>query len=223
MVKDRRTRRPRKVASAWALMELVDSNPKETYEIPIDVSYEGGALMSIPYTDTLELTPGTWNFDLVVDYRGYNEPVVKGTIEILPLDNITPLEGGHDMLILHHEGTDFRQRYTWKDALGDLLVVDNARLMAVDDQAATVLDLKFYADGLAPDEAAIALLPDIERGYLTPQTGISLELHISELNGIVPGDYTFDLKVREAATGDWSVLSYGTLRVVDTVTDQTAP
>jgi hypothetical protein len=222
VVKDKRTRRPHRLTSARALMQL-DGSTTETYEIPITVSYEGGAMMCIPYEDTLELTAGTWNFDLVVDYRGVNEPVVKGTIEVLPLTNITPLEGGYDMLITHREGTDFRQRYTWNDADEDILVVSDARLQAVDDQAATVLDLKFFSLGNAPDEAAIALLPDIERGYLSPQTGISLELHISEQNGIAPGDYTFDLKVQESVSGDWSVLSYGTLRVLDTITDQTAP
>lgn len=222
MVKDRRTRRPRKVTSARALMQLAGSTT-ETYEIDATVSYEGGISLCIPYEDTLELTAGTWNFDIIADYRGLNEPVAKGTIEVSALSNITPLEGGYDMLIIHREGTDFRQRYTWNDSSGSTLVVSDARLMAIDSQAATVLDLKFYATGTAPDEAAIALLPDIERGYLSPQTGISLELHISEQNGIVPGDYTFDLKVQEAATGDWSVLSYGTIRVLDTVTDQGAP
>jgi hypothetical protein len=221
MIKDRRTRRPQKLTEARAIMRLV-SNPTVTYDIPITISFEGGASFCIPYQDTLELDAGTWEWDLVVDYRGYNEPVAQGKIEVLALNNITPLEGGYDMLILHDEGTDTRQRYTWNDSSGNLLVVQNARLQAVDAMAATVLDLKFYAQGSAPDEAAIALLPDIERGYLSPQDGISLEMHISEQNGIAPGDYTFDLKVQEAATGDWSVLSYGTIRVLDRVTDQTA-
>jgi hypothetical protein len=196
VIKDRRSHRLRHATTSSSVMRLRGGT--DSFTLDTSISYEGGVTLFISYEDSLDLTPGIWDFDVVGNFRG------------------------HNMFITHYEGTDFRQRYTWNDADGGMLVVANARLMAVDAQAATVLDLKFFAEGSAPDEAAIGILPDIERGYLSPQTGISLELHISELNGIAPGDYTFDLKVQEEATGDWSVLSFGTIRVEGTITDQLA-
>jgi hypothetical protein len=220
VIKDRRSHRLRHATTSSSVMRLRGGT--DSFTLDTSISYEGGVTLFISYEDSLDLTPGIWDFDVVGNFRGHNEKLAEGTIEVLTETYITPLAGGYNMFITHYEGTDFRQRYTWNDADGGMLVVANARLMAVDAQAATVLDLKFFAEGSAPDEAAIGILPDIERGYLSPQTGISLELHISELNGIAPGDYTFDLKVQEEATGDWSVLSFGTIRVEGTITDQLA-
>ena len=215
MIKDKRTRRPQKLTEARAIMRLV-SNPSVTYDIPITISFEGGASMCIPYQDTLELDAGTWEWDLVVDYRGYNEPVAQGKIEVLALDNITPLEGGPDMYITHYQYTDYRKTFTWCGEDDTKLTVTDARLQARDSNSTVVLDLKFFAT--APDEVTIGALPAEERGYLTPDPDTSLEMHISDQNPIAAGTYTFDLLAQESA-GDWSRLGQGTLEVVASTTD----
>ncbi len=120
------------------------------------------------------------------------------------------------MIISLRQGTDKRQTYTWTDAAGDILQVSNARLVAVDANDVPVLDLAYSPTPLS--ESAIQALPNINRGYLAPKAEASLELHISEKLTIAPGDYSFDLKVQETASGDWDTLSDGIIRVTKSVT-----
>ena len=75
----------------------------------------------------------------------------------------------------------------------------------------TVFDLRWYAT--APNEATIiALTPSNKRGYIAPKTGYTLEIHISDTNGIPAGSYPFDLFVKDSA-GDWSSISQGQIVV----------
>ena len=214
MVKDRRTRRTRKVTSARATMQLQGTTTQ--YSIPTEISWEGGVSLKLSYYDSLVLTAGAWDFDVVADFRGYDEPVARGTIEVTGLAPITSLESGTDMHIYYYTDTDYRKAFTWQDTDGTTLEVIDARLQAKDDQNAVVLDLKYFAT--PPNESAIALLPGLERGYLSPLAGASLEMHISDQNTIAAGDYTFDLLAQEAG-GDWGRLAEGTLTVQAVITD----
>jgi len=218
MIKDYRTRRLRMPTQSSASMQAPDG---AIVPIATSITHEGGILMCLPITDTADLTAGEYAFDVVANPRGNSETVAQGTITISTIERITPLTGSFDMLISYRQGTDLRQNYTWTDADGATLLTQDARLMAVDDQDVVVLDLAWFAT--PPDEAAIALLDPEKRGYLAPKTDYSLELHISELAVIAPGDYSFDLKVQEATNGDWETLSNGTIRVIKSITDQQAP
>lgn len=214
MVKDSRTRRTRKVKSCRATMQLQGTTTQ--YSIPTDIGYEGGVSLKLSYYDSLALTPGTWDFDVVANFRGYDEPVARGTIEVSALAPITSLESGTDMHIYYYTDTDYRKAFTWQDTDGTTLGVIDARMQAKDDQNNVVLDLKYFAT--PPNEGAIALLPGIERGYLSPLEGASLEMHISDQNSIAAGEYTFDLLAQEEG-GDWGRLAEGTLTVQAVITD----
>jgi hypothetical protein len=168
----------------------------------------------------LELTGGTWDFDIVGNFRGVEEPLVSGTVEVNSLlATITPLEGGPSMYITYDQFTDYRKVFTWFDDDGTtVLDVTDARLQAKDSGNTLVLDLKWFAT--APDEPTIAGLPALERGYLSPTAAdtTSLEMHISNQNTIAAGIYTFDLLAKEEG-GDWEKLGSGTLEVLASITD----
>lgn len=217
MVKDKRTRRARKLGSARSIMRLQGTS--DTHELDVTISYEGGAMLCITYNQSLDLTPGVWDFDVVGDYRGQNEKISQGTITVEALSTITPLEGGPMITINYDQYTDYRKVFTWQDTDGQTIEVSDARLQAKDTQDAIVLDLAFAAT--PPDETAIGLLDPDKRGYLSPIVGSSLELHISEQAVIPAGTYTFDLLAQEAG-GDWGRLSEGTLNVDAGVTDPTS-
>lgn len=90
MVKDRRTRRVRRLNSVRSWMSPADSI--NTFEIDATISFEGGCTLCISAEDTLLLSPGTWEFDVMGEYRGTEEKIAKGVIEVLPLTTITPLD-----------------------------------------------------------------------------------------------------------------------------------
>lgn len=218
IIKDQRTHRIRKVSTAAALLKSADGT---IFPLTTDVSFEGGITLSLTASQTYNLAPGTYTFDVVANPMGDTRTVAQGSVEVLALDRITPLEGWYSMFIQFYQGTDFRYDFTWFDDDGVVVEVADARLQAVDALDAVVLDLDFAASPL--DEAAIALLDPEKRGYLSPKEGASLEMHVSDKAVVVPGSYSFDLKVQDAATGDWSVRATGTMMVSPAITDQTAP
>jgi hypothetical protein len=133
--------------------------------------------------------------------------ISKGTITVSALDNITPLEDALAMEIRFKKYTDFRQSYTWKDSDGNILTVTDAFMQAKNTSGTTVLDLRWFST--APSESTIiALSPSNKRGYIAPKAGYTLEIHISDTNGIPAGSYSFDLFVKDSA-GDWSSISQG--------------
>jgi hypothetical protein len=87
-------------------------------------------------------------------------------------------------------------------------------MQAKDSTGTVVLDIRWYAS--PPSEATIAALPASRRGYIAPATGATLELHISNLNTIAAGSYTYDLFVKDSA-GDWDQLVKGTFVVEEAV------
>lgn len=187
--------------------------------IPVTVSAEGGAYLSLDPSSTLDFPAGEYSFDIAAPIRGYWKLVAKGTLSVAEMGNITPLQDGQQMEIRFKKGEDYRNSFAWYDAAGDVLTVTDAYMQAKDSLGTTVLDLRWYAT--APDEATIGGLTANRRGYLAPYTGETLELHISELNSIAAGTYEFDLFVK-GSSGDWKFLSGGSVVVESSVSTRPA-
>lgn len=176
-------------------------------EITTTITAENGILLSLTGTETQDIPLGNLQYDVIATINGVQRPVAGGTISVSALNNITPLEDADAMEIRFKKYTDFRQSYTWKDANGNILTVTDAFMQAKDTAGTTVLDLRWYSS--APSESTIvALSPSNKRGYIAPKTGYTLEIHISDTNGIPAGSYSFDLFVKDSA-GDWSSISQG--------------
>lgn len=215
-VKDRITHRPRALKSVAANMKLQGSNV--VLPIGAEVNREGGVTLTIEHDDSLTLTAGVWDFDVVGDFRGSAEKVAEGTISVEGVSNITPLSGSADMHIYYLQYTDYRKVFTWLDADGStVLDVSDARMQARDADDAVILDIGFFSD--VPDEVAISALPDNQRGYLSPIDGASVELHISNQVVVAPGEYEYDILGQRSDTGDWGKLESGSITVIDAVTD----
>lgn len=174
--------------------------------IPCEITKEGGIYLRVDPDETLDYPEGTYNFDIAAPIRDYWQIVAKGTIEVQPLGNITPLQDGQQMEVRFKKGEDYRNSFSWADDNGDVITVTDAYMQAKNDAGATVLDLRWYAT--APNEATISGLTGNQRGYLAPYEGETLELHISDLNSITAGTYPFDLFVKRD-DGDWKFLSGG--------------
>lgn len=187
--------------------------------IPVTVSKEGGAYLSLDPSSTIDFPAGDYSFDIAAPVRGYWKIVARGTISVSDMGNVTPLQDGQQMEIRFKKGEDYRNSFAWYDDAGDVITVTDAYMQAKDSLGATVLDLRWYST--APDEVAIAALTGNRRGYLAPYTGETLELHISELNTIPAGSYDFDLFVK-GSSGDWKFLSGGSLIVESSVSTRPA-
>lgn len=215
IVKDRRTHRIRKHTEAYASMQLADRTGP-VYPIPTSRSFEGGILLEIDSSDTYNIAPGIYKFDVVANPYGYIETVGSGTIAVAALERITPLGGDAPMYIEYAAQTDYRKAVTWTSSTGVAIQVINARLQAVNATNVVVLDLGFYAT--PPTEATIAALPANKRGYISPLPGASFEIHISNQAVIAPGTYQYDILAQEVGTEDWGRVSTGTLVVTGTIT-----
>lgn len=208
IVKERRTHHLHHPTDARA---YVKTNGTAIKELTTTITTENGILLSLTADETFDLPVGDLSYDVLATVRGIQQPVAKGTISVTDLNNITPLEDSQAMEIRFKKYTDFRQSFAWRDDDGVLIAVTDAFLQAKDSLGAVVLDLHWYAT--TPDEATIiALSPANKRGYLAPQSGYTLEMHISDKNSIPAGSYPFDLFVKDTA-GDWSCISSGTIVV----------
>jgi hypothetical protein len=216
IVKDRRTRRLMRPTDARA---YIKTGAFTLAEITVSLTSENGILLTLTGTETQDLPLGTLDYDVFATINGIQQPVAKGTINVSALNNITPLEDALAMEIRFKKYTDFRQAYTWKDENGQVLTVQSAYMQAEDKDGITALDLRWF--DVAPDEATIATLPDIQRGYIAPKNGYTLEIHVSDKNGVLPGEYLFDLMVQDSV-GDWSCLSQGQVIVEYSVSEPPA-
>lgn len=181
------------------------------YEITTSITTENGILLSLTAEETQDLPVGDLEYDVVATINGVQRPLTSGTISVSALESITPLEDSQAMEIRFKKYTDFRQSYTWKDSAGTIITVTDAFMQAKSDTGTTVLDLRWYPT--TPSEATIiGLTPSNKRGYISPKSGYTLEIHISDTNGIPAGSHKFDLFVKDAA-GDWSCISSGTVVV----------
>lgn len=206
IIKNRRTRRVIRPEQARAMIDL--SFTKKS--IPCEITKEGGIYLRLDPEETLDIPVGTYNFDVAAPIRDYWQTVCKGTIEVSNPDNITPYQDGQQMEIRFKKGEDYRNTFSWYDDDGDLMLVTDAYMQAKDSTGATVIDLRWYAT--APSEATIEGLTGNRRGYLSPFSGETMELHISNTNTVAAGTYTFDLFVQKT-DGDWKFLSGGSVVV----------
>lgn len=210
IIKDRRTHRVMSITQARCMVDLGFTKKS----IPVEITTEGGIYLRVEPSETLDYPIGSYSFDIVAPIRDYWKVVARGTIAVSNMDNITPLEDGQQMEIRFKKGEDYRNTFAWYDSAGALITVTNAYMQAKNTAGTTVLDLRWFAT--APNETAIAALTANQRGYLSPYTGQTLELHISELNSIPAGTYDFDLFVQQSS-GDWTFLSGGTIVVESSI------
>lgn len=217
IVRDRWSRRIQKPLDAWAVVKTSDIG---RVPFTVNLTSEGGILLTLSEEETKDLPAGELQFDVVAtlpkramfvgDVTTITGPVAEGSIMVSEMNNITPIQEIDYMEIRIAQGEDFYRSFTWRDDAGEIVTVQNAYMQAVDTNNNMVLDLRWYAS--APNEATITGLPAIRRGYLAPVTGGSLITHISDTNPIEAGEYPFDIFVQDTA-GDWSRLTKGTLVV----------
>ena len=207
ILKDRRTHRVLKPTEARSFVKTTDLAKKE---LTVELTSENGIMLSLTGEETQDLPLGELEYDVLATINDVMRPVAKGTILVTALDLVTPWEEAQAMELRFKQRTDFRRTFTWKDADGEILVVQNAYMQAKDANDNTVLDLRWYTS--VPSEATIAELPADQRGYIAPATGATLQVHVSDKNTVAAGTYNFDLFVHDYA-GDWDCLSSGTVFV----------
>ena len=208
IVKNRYNRRKLQPADTRAFIQTGTTTKSE---ITTSVTTEGGILLELTAEETQDLPEGALFYDVYATIGDVQQPVSKGTINVLALGNITPLEDTDAMEIRYKQYTDYRRTFTWKDSEGAVLTIQSAFMQAKTTTGTTVVDLRWYSS--TPSEATvIGLTPASKRGYLAPATGATLELHISNTNNVAAGSYPFDLFVQDTA-GDWDCLASGTLVV----------
>lgn len=217
IVRDNWTRRIQKPLDAWG---VVKTSGITKMPFTVTITSEGGILISLSEEETKDLPAGDLQFDVIAtlpkkalflgDATTVTRPVAEGVITVSELGNITPIEEIDYMEIRIAQGEDFYRTFTWRDDNGQVVVVQNAYMQAVNSTDTTVLDLRWFAT--TPNENTISTLPETRRGYLAPVSGASLIMHISDINPISAGEYPFDIFVQDTA-GDWSRLTKGTLVV----------
>lgn len=207
IVKDRRTHKQVKPTEARSFIQTTGLAKKE---ITVDLTSENGIMLSLSAEETQDLPLGELEYDVLATINDIQRPVARGTIVVTALDNITPWEDSQAMEIRFKQHVDFRRTFTWKDADGDILSVQNAYMQAKDTAGTTVLDLRWYSS--VPSESTIVALDGNRRGYLAPASGATLEMHVSDKNTVSAGSYNFDLFVQDSV-GDWDCLSTGTVIV----------
>ena len=207
IVKDRRTRKQIKPTEARSFIQTTSLAKKE---LTVEITSANGIMLSLSAEETQDLPLGELEYDVLATINDIQRPVARGTIVVSALDNITPMEDSQAMEIRFKQRVDFRRTFTWKDADGDVLTVQNAYMQAKNTAGTTVLDLRWYSS--TPSEATVIALPVERRGYLAPIAGSTLEMHISDKNTIAAGSYNFDLFVQDSA-GDWDCLASGTVVV----------
>jgi hypothetical protein len=217
IVQDSRTRRNIRPTSARGSIKTSTTGRKE---FTITFTGEGGLLLCLTEEETADLPSGNLEFDVVATYAKkapyygasteITRPVAKGTITVIGLDNITPMEDTQAMEIRFKQRIDFRRTFTWRDSTDTIISVQNAYMQAKDSTGATVLDLRWYST--KPSEETIVALTGARRGYLAPIAGATLEMHVSDKNTIPAGAYPFDMFVQDSA-GDWDCLASGTVVV----------
>lgn len=217
VIKDRRTHRVIRPTDARGYIKTSDTSRQE---FTIEMTAEGGLMLSLTADETIDLPEGNLEFDVVATYprkspytsssNPITAPVARGTIAVSSLNNITPLEDTQTMEIRFKQHVDFRRNFTWRDDTGSILSVQNAYMQAKGADGTTVLDIRWYSS--TPSEGTITGLTGNRRGYIAPATGATLELHISDKNTVPAGVFPFDMFVQDSA-GDWDCLASGTIFV----------
>lgn len=221
IVKNKDSRRIIKPLDAWGVVKTSDIG---RIELTTFITSEGGIVVSLNEEETKDLPAGTLDFDVVAVLPNrpltpggpttITRPVAKGTLVVSDVNIITPLEEIDYMELRLGQGEDYYRAFTWYDDDGSVAAVSNAYMQAVDSEGETVLDLRWFSS--APSESTISALPSIRRGYLSPEEGRSLLMHISNTNPLPAGEFKFDIFIQDTA-GDWRRLTKGALFVEPSV------
>lgn len=210
-VKSKQTHWRLKVSDPNAYIQVDDNHKKEIYAT---IMGNNNILLSLNADETLDLPDGYLSYDVWANVNAVYQPVAKGRLHVSTYGSITPLEDDDAMELRYTQRTDYRRTFSWKDEDGEVLAVQNAYMQAKNSAGTVVLDIRWYSS--APNEATIAALAANRRGYIAPATGATLELHISNLNTIAAGSYSYDLFVQDTS-GDWDQLVKGTFVVEEAV------
>lgn len=180
-------------------------------DITATITGSGEILLSLTEDETTELPIGDLEYDVLAQYDGIYYKISNGVIAVEANSTVTEKDEAQAMEIRFKQRTDFRRTFTWNDADGNLIEVQNAYMQAKSADGTLVLDLAWFAT--MPFENEILNLDPEKRGYLAPLEDATLELHISDRNSIPAGSHNFDLFVQDTS-GDWDCLASGTV-VVD--------
>lgn len=221
IVKDRETHRIVVPYDAWG---VVKTSTIGRVELTTAITTEGGIAISLTEEETKDLPEGLLDFDVIATMRRnpltpdgsttLTSPVVRGTINVSALGTVTPIEEIDYMELRLGQGEDFYRTFTWRDSTNAILSVQNAYMQAKNSTGTIVLDLRWYST--APSENTIAALTANRRGYISPASGASLIVHISDTNPIAAGEYSFDIFVQDSVS-DWSRLTKGTLVIESSI------
>lgn len=221
IVKDNVTRRIMKPIDAWGVVKTSDIG---RIELNTYITSEGGIVVSLNKEETNDLPLGQLTFDVIATIPNHpldpcgpktvTRPVAKGTISVAAVDTVTPLKEIDYMELRLGQGEDYYKSFRWYDENHSVASLLSAYMQAKDTEGNTVLDLRWFSS--APNEATIAALPTVRRGYLSPAENKSLMMHISNMNPLPSGEYQFDLFVQDSH-GDWSRLTRGALVVEPSV------
>lgn len=217
MVKDKESRRIIKPLDAWGSIKTGDVGRKD---FNIAITTEGGIVLYLSADDTLDLPDGNLEFDVMARVQRRSlfmgntevtEKVAKGIIKASSINAIAPVEEKEYMELRMNQREDFFRTFTWKDDDGDLIVIQDAYMQAINTTTGnTVIDLRWYSP--APNDGVIATFPGEQRGYISPNVDGSIVVHVSHLNTVPAGSYGFDLFVQDSV-GNWSVLTKGSFVV----------
>lgn len=218
VVKDRKTHRVVRPIEAWG---AVKTGTNMTFPLNVEITGEGSLMLYLTEQETANLPLGELQFDVVATvnrrsalasggWRHITTPVVAGTITVSDSGLVSdPALGAiMNVPIKFAKGEDYYTSLIWKDGDDNVLTVTDAYMQAKNDAGTTVLDIRWYQT--PPNESAISALPGERRGYLTVLNDNSLELHISDLNSIPAGTYSYDLFVQGAAN-QWTRLVRGSV------------
>jgi hypothetical protein len=189
----------------------VQTGPETKKDITATITGSGEILLSLTEDETAELPLGDLEYDVLAQYDGIYYKISNGVIAVEANNTVTEKDEAQAMEIRFKQRTDFRRTFTWNDADGNLIEVQNAYMQAKSAGGTLVLDLAWFAT--MPFENEILDLDPEKRGYLAPIEDATLELHISDANSISAGSHNFDLFVQDTS-GDWDCLASGTV-VVD--------
>lgn len=217
IVRDRWSHRIQKPYDAWGVIKTSNIS---RMPFTVNITSEGGILISLTEEETKDLPAGELEFDVVAnlpkramfsgDSTNITRIIAEGTISVSELDNITPIEEIDYMEIRFSQGEDYYRGFKVRDDNGTIIEIQNAYMQAESVSGSTVLDLRWF--NTIPDENTIAALPTIRRGYLAPAEGETFIMHVSNTNPIESGEYLFDIFIQDDA-GDWRRLTKGALVV----------
>ncbi len=221
IVKDNVTRRIIKPLDAWG---VVKTSELGRIQLTTTLTSEGGIVVSLTEEETKDLPVGDLSFDVVATLPNrplspdgpstVTRPVAKGTISVVDVGTITPLEEIDYMELRFSQGEDFYRSFTVRDDSGAVVSIQNAYMQAEDSEGTTVVDLRWFST--APNEATITGLPEEQRGYLAPVENGTLIVHVSNTNPVTSGEYAFDLFIQDTG-GDWQRLTKGVMFVEPSV------